>query len=230
MRILAPLLIAAFAAAPAAAAQRNYSVTDFTRVKVDGPFAVTLATAVSPFARASGSARALDRVSLKVEGRTLIIRTDRSAWGGSPDEDVGPVTISVGTHDLEQATLTGPGSLAIDKVTGLNFALSSFGSGAVSIGAVSADRLSILAQGAGSTRVAGTVKQLTASLDGPGLVDASGLFAKDATLSALGPASMRATVGNSVKVVASGTATIAIDGGGACERRVSGSAVVTGCR
>lgn len=230
MRILALLFLTAAAAAPAAAAQRNYSVTDFTRIKIDGPFAVTLATGVAPFARASGSQRALDRLSLRVDGRTLIVRVDRSAWGGSPDEDAGPVTISVGTHDLEQATLTGPGGLAIDKASGLNFALTSFGSGSISIGTVTADRLSILAQGSGSTRVAGDVKQLTATLDGSGVIDASGLAAKDALLSALGPASIRATVSNSVKLIAGGTATIALEGGAACEKKVSGSAVVTGCR
>jgi hypothetical protein len=234
MRILAfPLLAPLFvigAATPLAAAQRTYSVTDFSRVRVEGPFAVNLATNVAPFARASGTPRALDRVSLKVDGRTLVIRVDRSAWGGGPDEDFGPVTIEVGTHDLDLAILNGPGSLAIDRVRGLKFSLSSFGSGATSIGDVSADRLSIFAQGSGSTRVAGATKQLDAALDGPGLIDASALMAKDATLSAMGPASLRATVTNSVKLTATGTATIALDGGAACERKVSGSAVVTGCR
>ena len=229
MRILAFLFIAA-AASPLAAADRNYSVTDFTRIRVEGPYAVTLKADSAPFARASGSMRALDRVSLRVEGRTLIIRTDRSAWGGAPGEDHGPVTISVGTHGLEQATLSGPGSLSIDRVGGLNFTLSSFGSGALSVGEVNADRLSILAQGAGSTRVAGAVKRLVATLEGPGMIDASALAAKDATLSAMGPASIRATVSNSAKLAAGGTATITIEGGAACEKKVSGSAVVTGCR
>ncbi len=234
MRILAFLLLAPLflvgAASPLAAAQRNYTVTDFTRIRVEGPFAVTLATKVAPFARATGSQRALDRVSLKVEGRTLIIRVDRSAWGGTADEDAGPVTIAVGTHDLDQAILSGPGSLSIDAVRGLDFLLTSFGSGATSIGTVAADRLRISAQGSGSTRVAGTTKQFDATLDGPGLIDASGLTAKDATLSALGPASLRATVTNSAKLTATGTATIALEGGAACERKVSGSAIVTGCR
>jgi len=229
MRILAFLLLAA-AASPLAAAQRTYSVTDFTKVRVEGPFAVTLATNVAPFARADGSQRALDRVSLKVEGRTLVIRTDRSAWGGSPDEDHGPVTIAVGTHDLAQAVLSGPGSLAIDRVGGLDFSLSSFGSGAASIGAVTSDRLRIFAHGSGSTRVAGATKRFDATLNGPGLIDASALTAKDATLSAMGPASLRATVTDTVALTASGTATVALDGGAACKRKVSGSAVVTGCR
>jgi hypothetical protein len=229
MRILAFLLVAAVAS-PLAAAQRNYSVTDYTRIRVEGPFAVRLATNVAPFARATGSPRALDRVSLKVDGQTLVIRTDRSAWGGGPDEDFGPVTINVGTHDLQQATLSGPGSLAIDRVRGLDFALTSFGSGAVSVETVAVDRLRLFAQGSGSMRVAGATKQFDAALSGPGLIDASALTAKDATLSALGPASLRANVSGTVKLAASGSATIAIEGGAACERKVSGSAVVTGCR
>lgn len=229
MRILAFLLLAA-AASPLAAAQRNYTVTDFTRVRVEGPYAVTLATNVSPFARATGSQRALDRLSLKVEGRTLIVRVDRSAWGGSPDEDAGPVTIAVGTHEIDQAELSGPGSLAIDRVRRLDFALSSFGSGAATIGEVDVDRLTLFAEGSGSTRVAGATKQLDAAINGPGLIDAAGLTAKDAKLSATGPASLRATVTNSVKLAATGTATITLDGNAACERKISGSAVVTGCR
>lgn len=230
MRIILALFFILVAASPLAAATRNYTVTDFTRVRVEGPFAVTLATRVAPFARASGSQRALDRVSLRVEGRTLVIRIDRSAWGGQPDEQAGPVTISVGTHDLEQASLVGSGSLAIDRVRGLNFAMSTFGSGAASIAEISADRLRLSAEGSGSMRVGGTAKQFDAILSGPGLIDASALTAKDATLSAMGAASLRARVTNNAKLNATGTASIALDGGAACERKVSGSATVTGCR
>ena len=60
------------------------------------------------------------------------------------------------------------------------------------------------------------------------MVDATGLTAKDATLSAMGPASLRAMVTNSAKINATGTATVTLDGGAACTNKVSGSAVVTG--
>ena len=53
MRIILALFFILVAASPLAAAQRNYSVTDFTRIKLEGPFAVTLATNVAPFARAA---------------------------------------------------------------------------------------------------------------------------------------------------------------------------------
>ncbi len=79
-------------------------------------------------------------------------------------------------------------------------------------------------------RVGGATKQLIATLNGPGLLDASALTAKDVTLSARGPSSIRAQVTNNAKLAATGTASIAIDGGAACERKVTGSATVTGCR
>ena len=84
--ILGLLALASLPAAPSAfgappVTQRNYSVTGFEKVRVDGPYQVQLKTNVAPFARASGSARALDAVSIKVEGQTLIIR---AAGGASP--------------------------------------------------------------------------------------------------------------------------------------------------
>ena len=54
---LAALLLAA---APASAAERNYSVSSFDRIRVDGPYRVTLTTGVSPFAKASGSNAGID--------------------------------------------------------------------------------------------------------------------------------------------------------------------------
>ena len=96
MRITLALFLAALAV-PASAADRNYSVTSFDRIRVEGPYAVSVTTNVSPFARASGSLAAMDGVSLRVEGRTLYVRAERSAWGGKPDQPAGPVTLKVGT-------------------------------------------------------------------------------------------------------------------------------------
>src|SRR6185503_10724114 len=99
--------------APAAAATRNFGITDYTKVRVEGPYKVTLATGVPPFARASGSATALDRIEIETRGDTLVVRADPNAWGGYPGQDPGPVEVVIGTHDLTSAALTGAGSLAI---------------------------------------------------------------------------------------------------------------------
>jgi len=63
--ILALLTLASLPATAAApVAQRNFSVSSFDRIRVDGPYEVRLKTNVAPFARASGSAAASDGVSV----------------------------------------------------------------------------------------------------------------------------------------------------------------------
>src|SRR3546814_11724828 len=108
--------LAITATAPAQSAERRYTVTDFDRIQVDGPFVVTLATGKSPSATASGGSRALERVAIDVEGRTLRISPNRSAWGGYPGEQRGPVAIVVTGHDLRAASVNWSGRLVIDEV------------------------------------------------------------------------------------------------------------------
>lgn len=217
--------------APLAAATRNYTVTSFDRIRVEGPYAVSVRVGGASFARAEGGQRALDAVSLRVEGRTLYVRADRSAqvgnFGGGSSA---PVTISVGTPDLAQATLSGAGSVAIDRLRGLEFVLLLSGSGSASIASADVDRLRVSLIGAGSARLAGRARQFTAIIRGPGSIEAAGLVSADATLSALGAATMTASASNSAKVSASGTASIALEGRPACDLKVAGSATVTGCR
>lgn len=229
MRIILAFFLAAAVAFPATAADRNYSVTSFDRIRVEGPYAVSMTTNVAPFARASGSQRALDAVSLRVEGRTLYVRADRSAWGGSADRPAGPVTISVGTHDLAHASVNGAGSLAIDRVRGLEFVLLVSGSGSGSVAAADIDKLRVSVVGAAQAKVGGKAQSFTGNIRGAGVLDASALATNDATLSALGPVTIRATVTNSAKITAAGTATVTLEGGASCELTVTGSAVVTGC-
>ena len=187
--ILALLVLASLPAAAAPpSSQRNYSVTSFDRVRVDGPFEVRLKTNVAPFARASGSQAALDGVSLKVEGRTLIVGPSSGGWGGYPGENRGPVTIEVGTHEISTAWLNGAGSLIIDKVKGLSFDLAIQGAGSARIDAADIDQLKLGLSGAGSARLAGRAARMTATVRGTSSLDAEGLSVKDAVIGAEGPA------------------------------------------
>src|SRR4051794_24958787 len=109
--------------APANCATRSFGIESFTKIRVSGPYKVSVATGVAPFAQANGSPAALDRVALEVRGDTLVVQTNPS-WGGYPGLDTGPVEISIGTHDLTSASLIGAGRIAIDRVKGLTFGLS----------------------------------------------------------------------------------------------------------
>jgi hypothetical protein len=216
-------------AAPAGAATRNFGITSFTKVRVDGPFKVRLTTGVPPFATATGSPSALDRVAVEVRGDTLVVHNNLDSWGGYPGKDAGPVEISLGTHDLSAAWLNGSGALSIDKVKGLSFGLSVQGSGAGEIGQASVDQLTVSVIGSASARLGGHAGSMTAVIRGISSLDASALSAKDAKLGADGAATIAANVSNSVAVDATGPATVRLTGNPSCTLRVSGSASVSGC-
>ena len=221
------LIVAAWQ--PAGAATRNFGITSFDRIRVDGPYRVQLKTDVPPFAKASGSPAAIDRVSIEVMGRTLIVRSNQS-WGTYPGQDVGPVEISIGTHDLTSAWLNGSGSLEIDRIKGLSFVLTTQGSGIVQVGDAQVDTLNVSVAGNASAVVAGRVGKISARVRSLSVLDASNLQAKDADLGAEGPATIKGNVSNAAKVSASGVSTVTLSGNPACTSTVTGSASVSGCK
>jgi hypothetical protein len=217
-------------AGPAAAATRTFGITGFTKIRVEGPFKINLATGVAPFAKASGSAIALDRVAIDVRGDTLVVHTNPGAWGGYPGENPGPVELSLGTHDLTNASLTGAGSLAITRVKGLSFALSVQGSGAARIDDAAVDQLEVNLAGTASAKVDGHALRLTALVRGLSSLDAAKLVGPDAHITADGSATVDAVATDTARVDAWGPATIRFTGRPACTLKVSGSASVSGCR
>ena len=217
-------------AAPAGAATRNFGITSFEKIRVEGPFKVRLTTGVAPFASASGSPAAIDRVAIDVRGNTLVVHSNASSWGGYPGQDGGTVEISLGTHDLSSAWLNGSGTLAINKVKGLSFDLSVAGSGGATIGQTNVDQLNITVTGTANAALSGQADRLTAVVRGISTLNVANLAAKDATIGAEGTATIAANVRNSVKIDGSGPATIRLTGGPACTLRVSGSTSVSGCK
>jgi Putative auto-transporter adhesin, head GIN domain len=230
MRIfLSAALVALTLPAPATAATRNFGITGFERVRVDGPFKVRLSTGVAPFAQAKGSPAAVDRVSVEVRGNTLVVQNNASSWGGYPGQEAGPVEISLGTHDLSAAWVNGSGSLAIDRAKGLKFDLSVQGSGAAGIDQVDVDQLSVSITGTASAVLAGRAGKMTALVRGISSLDAGGLATKDATLGAEGAATVKANIANAVTIDGSGPATVTLAGAPSCTLRLHGSASVSGC-
>jgi hypothetical protein len=226
------LAFAAIAAlsAPADAAVRNFGITSFEKVRVEGPFKVRLSTGMAPYAMATGSPAAIDKVAIEMRGNTLVVHASASSWGGYPGGNNGPVVIDLGTHDLNSAWLNGSGSMAIDKIKGLSFDLSVQGSGAAAIGVADVDQLNISVGGTASASLSGHAAKLTAVVRGVSSLDAVNLAIKDATIGAEGTATVAANVSNSVKVDGNGPITVRFTGGPACTLRVGGSASVSGCK
>jgi len=231
MRIHLPIAIMALTlAAPAGAATRNFGITSFDRIRVDGPYKVVLKVGVAPYASASGPQEALDEVAIEVQGRTLVVHPNRSSWGGFPGESRGPVEIRIGTHELTQAWLNGSGSLQIDRVRGLAFDLSVRGSGAVGIEQAEVDQLRVSIGGTAAAIVAGETGKASVTVRGTGSFDGTRLASKDAAITADGPATIKADIANSATIEGYGPATITLTGSPACTVRLKGSASVSGCK
>ena len=217
-------------AAPSGAAIRNFGITGFTKIRVDGPYKVTFSSGVAPFARASGPGPALDRLTVEVRGDTLVVQANKSGWGGYPGENPGPVEISAGTHDLSNAWVNGAGALLIDRVAGLSFALSVQGSGRAEIAASDADQLNVSLVGTASAKLAGRAKKLTVLVRGISALDGTDLASTDASIGTEGAATVDANVKGEAVIDSSGPATIRLTGRPTCTLRTGGSATVSGCR
>ena len=164
-----------------------------------------------------------------MRGDTLVIHSSQS-WGGFPGADPGPVEISVGTHDLTNATLFGAGLLSIDRVKGLSFALTVEGSGASEIGSVAADQMNVTLEGTASAKLGGRAGKLTALVRGLSSLDAKGMTTPNAAISADGTATVDANVTDTARIDGWGTATIRLTCHPSCTVKVSGSVSVSGCK
>src|SRR4051812_1735262 len=214
---------------PAHAATRNFGVTDFTKIRVSGPYKVSLATGVAPFAKAIGSSAAIDRVAIEVRGDTLVVQASAS-WGGYPGAGSGPVEVMIGTHELTNALLSGSGSLLIDKVKALGFTLTIQGSGAGQIGNAAVDQLTVSLQGTANARLAGKAGKLVALVRGMSTLDAAKLSTPSADFSIDGTATVDANVTDVAKVNGWGPATVRLTGKPTCDLKVQGSTSISGCK
>ncbi|HYJ83325.1 MAG TPA: head GIN domain-containing protein [Allosphingosinicella sp.] len=225
-RTLPLALLALAAAAPAQAAERTYSIADFDRVQVDGPYRVTLTAGRSSSARAEGSAEALDQVSIDVQGGTLRVRRNRSAWGGNPAGAAGPVAVALTTHSLRGAAVVGSGSLDVDSAKGLRVDLSVSGSGRLSVSALDADTLVVGLLGGGRITLAGRAKQLRATVQGSGDLAAAGLSADDAQIASDTAGTVAVAVARTARVTATGPGDVEILGSPTCAVEARGSGQV----
>lgn len=222
-RIMTAALLAAIAASPAAAADRRFTVTDFDRVQIDGPFEVTLATGKPSAAIASGDQRGLDRVDIDVSGRQLVIRAGLSGWGGYPGEDAGPIRIALTTRNLRGVFVRGPGRLSVDQAEALAFDISLSGTGTIAVDRLDVDQLTVTLIGSGGITAGGEAKTLKAAIQGQGNFDAAKLMVGDAQIEAGTTGNVAVAVERAAKVAASGPGDVIVIGSPACTVSARGS-------
>lgn len=213
----------------ARAAERTFTTSSFDKVRIEGPYGVEVITGKGSSARASGSAQALDRLSVSVQGETLIIKPDRSGWGGWPGQpgDAAGATIAVTTPQLAGLQINGSGGVKVNRMAGPRLNLVVSGSGDVSVARLESDYLTLTLQGAGKIVLAGKAANARIALLGAGDINASALFVADADITAAGSGAIRLASSRSVRVNASGSGNVVITGKTACMVNNRGSGQVS---
>ena len=210
----------------ASANERGYSVTDFDRIRVTGPFKVTLETGKAPSARATGSPQAIERVQIQVQGRTLIISPNRNSWGGWAGNAPAAATIKVTTPGLREASVDGSGSLSINRMRGLRLVLAQQGASELNVAAIETDRLDLGTYGTGRIVIAGTTKQLSATGRGVSSVDASALKSSDLQLGWESAGEARFVASRTAKITATGSGNVTVSGPATCTVNATGNGEV----
>lgn len=201
--------------AGASAAERTFSIADFQRIRVVGPFRVEVVADRLTTARGKGSHDALDRVRLDVQGQTLFVRLDRTNFGGSDSQDP-PAVITIRAPALKEATLAGSGSLSLTGMKGLRVAVVVEGSGSLSAKNVQADRMDIGVVGTGTVTLAGKARNATITGRGAGSVNGRALSVDDLSVTWESAGDADLTAKRTAKVSATGTGNVVVAGRPAC--------------
>ena len=197
--------------------ERGFNIGSFERVRIDGPYDVTLSIG-SPHASARGTGSSLDRVSVRVDGSTLIVSA--GTLGRASAAEALPSIVVTGPAP-RTVLVTGGGKLHIAEMRGARADASVNGAGSLDVASLIADDFGAALTGTGAMRLAGNVGRLRLRNIGTGAIDAQGLTANDAVLASEGTGTISATVRYTARATAMGTGGITIAGNPECT--VSGS-------
>jgi hypothetical protein len=193
-----------------APADREVQVASFSRLRVEAPVIVTVAPG-SPRARVAGDARAAERLLVRSEGGTLVVRMPA---GGPPPAE--PLRVTLSTPNLTGLDASGGARVTATGLKGDRLALVLAGAGSLDATAIDAQALTLVVAGNGTARVAGRAGEARLTLAGAGALDADALTAGDLSLSADGAGEVRARARYTARVSNRGAGQVTVAGSPKC--------------
>lgn len=206
-------------AGAASAGERAFPVSGFDRIvnETSADLAITVGPSAQVIGRGDDTMLAL--LDLRVEGRTLRIRS-RNGRGGD-------ARLDIEVPALAGVTLSSSGDAALALLTPDAFEGMTTGSGNLDIVRLVAPAASLRATGSGDIIARGRVSRLTAGTTGSGDLRLAGLDTVDIEASSTGSGDILANATGTARLRSTGSGDIAITGGARCEVRSSGSGDVT---
>lgn len=220
-------VMATLLSAPATAAEKRFGLTSFDRIVVNGDYVVEVVTRAPLAAVATGSSDALDRLELRSEGGTLTISDRQYGSNRLRGRNSGAVTIRINAATLRSATISGAGSLTIDRMRSARVDLNLYGPGSLIVTSITADRMMLSSVGNGVVRLAGTAKNATATVSGAGVVDAEALVVTDLIADGEGAGDQRFHATRTANVLLRGMGRMVVTGTAKCTARNLSSGTLT---
>jgi hypothetical protein len=220
--LLAQLLLLT-AAAPGD--ERSFMVGSFERLRVEGPYDVEVVTG-PPRATATGDRVALDQVTVRTSGDTLVVSAGPLAWAGRKGTALPRLLVSAPA--LRGATLNGGARVRVAEMRGGRVELVLTGAGSLDVGGIKADDLIVSLTGTGAITLAGTAARVRMRNYGAGSIDAGALTAGDANLTSESSGDIRIQARYTARATALGSGGISIAGKPECTLRGPGPMTCSG--
>ncbi len=202
---------------------RNFTLANFDAVRVEGNIVVLVETGKPQSIRAEGELVDINQLDLRIENRTLIVKTRRKKMGN----DSPPTLLRVHARNVDDVTLTGEGRVVIDTLTGRKARASLYGIGELIVGNMDAEEMQLNFNGLGGRmQVAGRAENVKAIVRGKGALDAAALDSEMLEILGEGPVKSRFSASERAHVIISQFAQILISGDAICNVRVRNAAKV----
>jgi len=218
---------ALLAAGPAWGAEKRYGLTSFETIDVSADVTVEVVTRAPVSAVATGPQDALDRLSVETRDGKLVIGERQFAGDEKRRGPRGPVTVRINAANLRAATLSGAGSLQIDRLKGQRATVGLRGPGRLIVGQISTDRLQVAMVGNGTMTLGGAAKNAQMTLSGAGAVDAGALSVDELISDSEGAGDHILRAVKSAAITARGIGKTVVLGKPVCTVRNVGSGSVT---
>lgn len=227
MRCLALVSLLALTAASAADDARSYMVTGFDRIRVNGPFEVEIMSGGNT-ASATGEPAALDRLSVRVQGSTLVVNSGTVGFERRSGDAPRATRIRIAAPLLRAVSANGGAQVRVAEMRAARVDLAIEGTGSLDVSGIRADQLFVAHNGMGTLSLAGTAASLRIRGAVAGTVDAAGLLANDATLLWESRGALTVGVRYTAQITANGQGPVTIIGKPFCTIRGTAPVVCEG--
>lgn len=212
-------------AQPARTARQTFVIGDFDTIRMEAPVDVTVVSGKGASATGTGDRATLDALTLQMSSRVLTVRLNRDMRGVGA-RPLGTARIALTTGTLARASVSGAGTLTVDRLKGDTGEATLRGSGSLAVATVAVERLRVGMLGAGTITLAGRAGDAMVTLAGSGKLDAAALAVRRLRFTGDGAATAVIATADTADVNASGAVQVDVAGTAKCAVRMAGSAKV----